>query len=183
MADFAYCGLLRKGGMAQMRSISCTVKAGTVIALAAVVVVLATRNRQPGEGAAITYSLIVSEEAARLSTIAQYDLECHISPDLRSYAGRLNVKVPAKLSETSELLFHIPPNYGRSQAGRKEKNATITSVLLDGVPVPFRDENSLLWVSIPEKSRAQNIVIALSFKSRLPELKLPATFLQSNINL
>jgi hypothetical protein len=157
-------------------------KAIVVAAVAAIIIVFVTRSRQPGEGTSITYSLIVPGEASKLKNIPQYDLECHLGADARSYTGRLSVTVPAALTDVSELLFHIPPNYERSQAGNKEKNTEITSVQVHGKPVSFRDETSLLWVSIPKDTQTKEVKVDMTFTSKLPELKLPATFLQSNMS-
>lgn len=157
-------------------------KAVAIVVVAAIVIAFTTRDRQPGEGTPIAYSLIVPEEERNLKNAPQYDLDCQIGADVRSYTGRASVAIPAALTDVSELLFHIPPNYERSRAGQSEANTEISSLLLNGKPAPFRDEKSLLWVSIPQEARSKNVKVDISFSSRLPELELPATFLQSNVN-
>jgi hypothetical protein len=91
-------------------------------------------------------------------------------------ASSASAAIPAALTNVSELLFHIPPNYEGSRAVQSEANTEISSLPLNGKPAQFRDEKSLLWVSIPQEARSKNVKVDISFSSRLPELELPATF-------
>lgn len=155
------------------------------LALIAVLVViysmLASRNRLPGAGTHLSYSLITQEFAQRLKAIPHYELTCTIDKSLKRFDGTLRVQVPATYTQDSEVVFHLPPNYGRSQAGNREQNMAVQRVLLDTRPAQVRDEKALLWVAVPLSERGKDVSIEMAFSAQLPELQLPTTYVEAGL--
>jgi hypothetical protein len=149
--------------------------------LALLVIALVLRERPPGVGAVESYSLISKDDEKLVTLAPHYDLTCSFADDLKRYTGRLVVTVPEKLTQTKELIFHIPPNYERSQASNTERNLRLQAVLLNQQTAQFDDQTTLLRIELPEATRGKSAKVEIAFESRLPELDLPATFVNAGI--
>ena len=152
-----------------------------VLALGVVSLVTVRRDRLPGAGAPISYSLVTNQFASRLTSIPEYELTCTLSKSLRQFNGTLRVSVPASYTQGSEVVFHVPPNYARSQAGARKPNMRVEEVSLDGEAAQVRDEVTLLRVNVPADRRGKKVVIQMAFSAEIPELKLPATFVEASM--
>jgi hypothetical protein len=149
--------------------------------LALLVIALMLRDRPPGAGAPETSSLVSKDDAKLLASAPHYDLTCSFADNLKRYTGRLIVTVPERLTNTKELVFHVPPNYARSQASNTERNLRVQAVLLNREAAKFEDETTLLRVELPEATQGKSASVEIAFESRLPELDLPATFVNAGI--